>query len=120
VGGFGRIGALVNIALASALQIDFGYGRSPNIFEDGGDWGTYTAWGVKYVMQLSQVDNLFLTLGYEGADYVANTEDSGTEHSLKIGLAIPFGAPATAAQVANPLATPISPFRAAAWGGTLD
>jgi hypothetical protein len=121
VGAFGRVGALINFGPGSALQVDAGYGRTPYIFEDTGDGGgTYVSWGVKYVMQLPQSDNLFVTFGYEGARYTANTEDSGTEHSLRVGLAMPFGAPATAAQIANPLATPISPFRAAAWGGTLD
>jgi hypothetical protein len=120
IGWIARVGALHSMSPDKAVLVDLGFGHSPNIFEDSGDWGTYFSWGVKFVKHVPQFQNMFLTLAYDGMSVTANTEDSGIEHSIRVGLAIPLGGATTAAEVARPLATPMGPFRAAGWAGTLD
>jgi len=118
-GGFARVGALFSLSDDFAVVADASYGRGDD-FEDEGDWGSFWSAGLKAAWKLPTDFDAFLTAGYEYVDYTANTEDDAQTHTVKVGLAIPFGDSNTAADVLNPLGTSALPYRAASWGETLD
>lgn len=61
----------------------------------------------------------YMTVSYEFGYWQANTEDLAASHVIKVGLSIPSGT-VTAAEALNPLATPVLPYRGAAWGEERD
>jgi len=96
------------------VATDFEYGRSDNIFEDNGDWGEYTAFGINAEYQFKP--RLIGTFGLSRMDITANTEDKGDETLISIGVKVPFGAN----YKRNNLTTTYRPGLAAAWAETLD
>jgi hypothetical protein len=120
-GWFGRAGAVVKLSDDFAVMADASFGYAPQDFEDIGStqWGTFGAVGVKGAYRLPGMLGAFLTAGYEASGYTANTEDNGSAQTVKLGISIPLGG-GTAADVLNPLATSVQPYRAASWAQTLD
>lgn len=124
-GYFGRGGVNYQFSDALLVQLEAGRGHANKGFEDSGDWGTYTTWGAKAVYKVTDAFSVpvFATASYEGGYYKANTEDTGHEHIVRLGVAVPLGvtgAGPSLRAVANPLATATTPYRAASWGETLD
>lgn len=119
-GPFARIGAVYAFGEDFAVMADLQYGRADDGFEDSDGDGTYYSVGVRAAYALPMDFDAFLTAGYEYSYYQANTEDEGFAHTVKLGLAIPFGDGSSAASTLNPLATTSHPYRAASWGETLD
>lgn len=114
IGTFQRIGALMSVDKFT-LTADIENGRSPNIFEDDGDYGNYPTVGVSVDYQFS--DRFIGILSYRNMDVVANTEDNGFDDFYGVGMRIPLGA---TAGKRNNLATSYSPGLAAAWASNLD
>ncbi|MDD8023306.1 MAG: hypothetical protein PHX82_09390, partial [Paracoccaceae bacterium] len=96
------------------MRLEGEWGRSPNIFEDDGDWGEYTKIGLggEYALR----PNLFATAQISHMEITANSEDDGEDNSIQLGLKMSFGKPAKA----NNLRTPYTPGLAAAWAEVLD
>ena len=126
-GLYGRAGIRRAASDNRLFQAEFGYGKSPDFFEDGDDgsgddWGEYYNWGAEFLVRGNRLPVIW-RIGYEGGEYTANTEDDGTIHSIKLGFVVPFGdrtGKAQLHQAANSLKMPLGPFRAAAWSETLD
>lgn len=119
-GSFGKLGLIYGVSDGFALAVDGGYGRAPEDYEDPGDSGTYWTVGLKGALKLTDSMPLFGTAAYEYRKFEANTEDSGYEHSFRLGVSYAFGGATTAKDTFNPFQTPITPFRAAAYGEVLD
>ena len=112
-GVFFRVGATVDAGQFD-LVAAYERGTSPSIFEDEDDSGTYSVFefGVEYPLS-----NRFVgTLGVEMVEFQANTEDLGSETTIKLGLRVPLGSDARR----NNLKTTYMPGLAAAWAETLD
>lgn len=119
IGAFLRGGAVFASSDDFAIMADASYGYTES-FEDTDDEGYFATVGVKAALVLPTDFTAFVTAGYEFGYYEATTEDdSANSHTLKLGLAIPFG-DSTAADVLNPLATSSQPYRAATWADILD
>jgi hypothetical protein len=119
IGPFIRVGGLVELSDEFAVMADLGYGTTEH-FTDDDDPGHYFAAGVKAAVQLPVDFDLYATAAYEYGYYAATGDDqSATSHTVKLGLAIPFG-DTTAAGVLNPLATTAQPYRGALFGSILD
>lgn len=120
LGPFMRIGALASFSDEFAMMADIGYGQTDH-FTDEDEDGHYYALGVKAAFQLPTEFDAFITTGYEFGYYADTANDeSGTNHTVKLGLALPFGDSTTAASVLNPLATSPQPYRAATYGAIVD
>ncbi|WP_319824599.1 porin [Thalassovita sp.] len=112
-GHFVRIG-MAHTVNKLTLAMDYEFGRSPDIFEDSSDWGEYKAFTVSAEYQFKP--RLIGTFSLSQMDITANTEDSGDETVVEVGLKIPFGA----TYKRNNLTTTYRPGLAAAWAETLD
>ncbi|WP_378952014.1 hypothetical protein [Mesorhizobium sp. ANAO-SY3R2] len=119
-GTFGKLGMIYGVSENFALALDGGYGRAPKDYEDEDDSGKYWTVGLKGALKLTDTMPLFGTAGYEYRKFEANTEDSAFEHSFRLGVSYAFGGATTAKDTFNPFQTPITPFRAAAYGEVLD
>lgn len=113
-GGFGRLGVSASFDKLT-VTVDYEKGRSDNVYEDEGDWGTYAAMGLAVDYQFH--DRLIGTFGYEKVKLTANTEDNGYDEYYSLGIRIPLGA---STGKRNNLTTSYRPGLAAAWGETLD
>lgn len=118
-GWYTRVGYRHAFSESHALLIDAGHGYANDNFEDSGDSGRIRNATIEYTFKLPTDKPLYGVLGYEYGRYIANTEDDGTTHGLRFGIVIPFG-DSTAYSTQHSLATPITPYRAASWGETLD
>lgn len=112
-GRFARLGMATTFN-ALTLAMDYEFGRSDDIFEDGGDWGEYKAFGIYAEYQFKPM--LIGTMSLKQMDITANTEDNADETTVAVGLKIPFGA----TYKRNNLTTTYNPGLAAAWASTLD
>lgn len=119
-GTFGKLGMIYGVSDSFAFAVDGGYGRAPKGYEDSDDSGNYWTVGLKGALQLTDSMPLFGTAAYEYRKFEANTEDSAYEHSFRLGVSYAFGGATTAKDTFNPFQTPITPFRAAAYGEVLD
>ncbi|SFZ85626.1 hypothetical protein SAMN02983003_2792 [Devosia enhydra] len=123
-GTFGEIGAMFALTPEFALQTSFGAGYAPENFADESedDDGYYLTAGIKGAYQLPTDFALALTASYDIGAYGGIEEsDWSINHTVKVGLAIPFGGRyGDARDALNPLATPTAPFRAGSWGDFLD
>lgn len=117
-GHFWKAGALYAMSDDMAFVMDGGMGHSED-YEDSGDDGDYTTLGIKGIFKMPTSLPLFATAGYEWRQFNANTEDTANESVFKLGLSIPFGAN-RARDTFNPIASPTTPFRSAAYGEVLD
>jgi hypothetical protein len=114
IGNFQRLGmsaTLDKLTLTASVE----QGRSPGLFEDGGDWGEYRVFSLGADYQITE--RLIGTVGYRTMDITANTEDSGYDDAFAVGIRIPLGA---SAGKRNNLTTSYYPGLAAAWAATLD
>jgi hypothetical protein len=119
-GPFGRIGALYALNDDMAIMADLSAGTSDS-YIDGDETGGFVGAGIKGAFRLPTDFDAFITAGYEFAHYSAEIDSStGTTHTVKVGLSIPFGDDSTASTALNPLATSIQPYRAAGWANVLD
>ena len=117
-GPFARVGMVYALDDSMAVMVDAAYGHSID-FEDNGDDGDMATIGVKAAFAAPTDFTSYMTVSYEFGYWQANTEDFAQSHVIKVGLSIPFGTE-TAAEALNPLATPVLPYRGAAWGEELD
>jgi hypothetical protein len=113
-GGFYRLGVTVDLSEKASITVDMESGKSPNIFEDDGDEGDYKALTVSGSYAFTP--SLIGTMSYSQMDITANTEDSGNDDMISVGLSIPFGT----RSARQKLTTPYRPGLAAAWAATLD
>ncbi len=112
-GSFFRVG--IEMGLAGGIAIaSYEKGSSPSIFEDEDDSGTYDRIDLIYERQLSS--RVYGSLGVEFTDIQANTEDSASETTYRIGVRVPIGSEPKR----NNLKTTYMPGLAAAWAETLD
>lgn len=119
-GAFGRIGGMFALSDDIAVMADLSAGSSDS-YVDGDDQGGFVAAGAKAAFRLPTDFDAFLTAGYEYAHYsAADDGDTGTTHTVKLGLSIPFGDSTTASDVLNPLATSAMPYRAGSWANAID
>lgn len=114
IGNFQRVGVSTTIDKLT-LTADFEQGRSPNIFEDDGDYGDYRVLGAAVDYQFSE--RVIGTLSYRSMDAIANTEDNGSDNFYAVGVRVPLGA---STGKRNNLTTSYYPGLAAAWAETLD
>ena len=120
IGAFVRGGAVFSLSDDLAIMVDAGYGATDD-FTGKGDSGKYWTAGIKGALALPTDFSAYITAGYEYGFYDAVDDgDTGTTHTVKIGLSIPIGDTNTAAKALNPLATTAQPYRAAAFGSALD
>jgi len=111
VGPFAEIGAAFSLSDDLAVMVSAGYGYSSD-FDVTDNPGGYATWGAKAVYALPTDFALNLTAAYEGYyAYTEEDEDETIEHTVKLGLAIPFGSESPMTSL-NPLATSVAPFRA--------
>ena len=111
VGPFVEGGAVFSLSDELAVLVSAGFGYSEH-FDNTNDPGGYANWGAKLSYALPTEFALNLTAAYEGYyAYTEEDEDETIEHSVKLGLSIPFG-DGTAKSSLNPLASPVGPFRA--------
>lgn len=119
-GAFGRVGGMFALSDDLAVLADLSAGSSSS-YVDGNDGGGFVAAGLKSAFRLPTEFDAFLTAGYEYAHYSATTDsDTGTTHTVKLGLSIPFGDSTTSSDTLNPLATSALPYRAASWANAID
>lgn len=111
VGPFVEAGVVHSLSDDLAVLVSAGLGYAAH-FDNTDDPGGYAAWGVELAYALPTEMPLNLTASYDG--YYAMTEldeDKTFEHTLKVGLSVPFGTDGAEGSL-NPLATSIAPFRA--------
>lgn len=113
IGTFARLGTDVAVGNDFGLMVSAEFGRSPNIFEDSGDWGEYRLVTIEGRYQPS---NIIYSVGGEIGQFIANTEDSAVSNRLFAKVTIPFGPKPKR----NLLKTPYGPGLAAAWAYVLD
>lgn len=118
-GVFGRVGGVYAWSDDVALMGDLSAGTSDS-YIDGDEQGGFVAAGAKAAFRLPADFDAFLTAGYEFAHYSSvDDSDTGTTHTVKLGLSIPFG-DSTAKDALNPLATSALPYRAGSWANAID
>jgi F0F1-type ATP synthase membrane subunit c/vacuolar-type H+-ATPase subunit K len=114
-GYFVEGGAIFSLSDQFAVQVSAGYGYSDpfDTVDDGPEDGYYATWGAKVAYNLGTEMNLNLVASYEGmlAQDLVDDEENVIDHTVKLGLSIPFGG-GGAASALNPLASPTAPFRA--------
>ncbi len=113
IGNFARFGADYDAGNGFGFTVAAEFGRSPNIFEDSGDWGEYRLATVEGRLERG---NVIYSIGGEMGQFTANTEDFATSNRLFLKATIPFGPKPKR----NLLKTPYGPGLAAAWAETLD
>jgi len=113
------------------LQAEYAFGYT-NCYIDGDcapseDAGIFHNWGAKAVGRLmGGAMPIYGTLEYQGGLYHADEDpDMGTEHSIRVGLRVLFGAGGAPTLLANDrygatLDTPMLPVRAATWVPGMD
>ncbi|QMU59582.1 MAG: hypothetical protein GKR98_16170 [Boseongicola sp.] len=113
-GLFFRVG--VNANLGNQINLITGYerGSSPGIFEDEGDSGSYERFDLTAEYPFG--DRVIGQVGFQMTDFQANTEDLGSETTIRVGLRIPLGKTSRR----NDLKTTYLPGLAAAWAEVLD
>ena len=110
VGPFVEAGALYAVSDELAILLSAGVGYSAD-FDNNDDPGGYAVWAAKLAYALPTDTPLNMTAAYEGFYSMTQLDnDDAIEHSLKVGLSVPFGNE-TAAGSLNPLATSVAPFR---------
>jgi len=121
-GAFVEGGFVFELADDLAVLASAGYGYVWDEYTGSGeDIGSYATVGAKLAYKLPTDFNLVLTASYDFTYFADHSDDNeATEHTVKIGLAIPFGDDVTAAAALNPLATPTTPFRSASYGDIID
>ena len=106
------------------LQAGYGWGKSPNGYEDQGSnqWGKARDFTVEGKMRVMKTLPLYGLVKYQHSTYVANTEDDGSESKFMIGVSYEFGAPTLYANDRRgaTLSTTMMPGRAASWAEALD
>ena len=110
VGPFVEAGAVFAISDDLAVMASAGLGYSED-FDNTDDPGGYATWGAKMSYALPTDFALNFTAAYEG--YYAYTEideDETIEHTVKVGLSVPFGDESAKASL-DPLASSTGPFR---------
>jgi len=112
MGPFVEAGLIYALADDLAVLASVGFGHSAD-FDSTDEPGDYAAWGLKVAYRLPTELNLNLIASYDGYHAEMMDGDETVEHTFKLGLSIPFGDGGTAAQALNPLATSLTPFRAA-------
>lgn len=91
------------------------YAYSSECFEDcGGDWGRY--WSAEFGAAYEMKNDWEVVTTVRLSSINANTEDTGTDHSLSIGFRKTFGGK----KPSSALRTPMGGFRAAGWMHPLD
>ncbi len=113
IGSFARFGADYDAGNGFGFAVAVEFGRSPNIFEDSGDWGEYRLATIEGRLERG---NVIYSIGGEMGQFTANTEDFATSNRLFLKATIPFGPKPKR----NLLKTPYGPGLAAAWAETLD
>ena len=90
--------------------------------EDKGDWGTAHDFSVQGKMRLTKTMPLCGFAQYKRSEYIANTEDSGSENTIMVGASWEFGASSLYANDRRgaTLTTPMLPGRAVSWAQALD
>ncbi len=121
-GTFIEGGALFALSDDFAILAKAGFGYAPEDYTDSGEEdGSYATVGAKLAYKLPVDFGLVLTASYDYTLFNAIDDgDTADAHTFKVGLSIPFGDNTTAATALNPLATPVTPFRAATYGDLLD
>jgi hypothetical protein len=110
VGPFIEAGALYAVSDELAIMLSAGLGYSAN-FDNTDDPGGYAVWGAKLAYALPTDTPLNMTAAYEGFYSMTQLDnDDAFEHSVKVGLSVPFGNESAAGSL-NPLATSVAPFR---------
>ena len=109
-----RVGASYQFSDRLSAMFDFEAGYSPDYFEDYGDWGELLVGQLQVAYAIT--DRLDIVAGYEYGTFTANTEDSGYESNVTIGVRMNFGG----ASGFNELSTPVQGFAAAGWAQTTD
>ncbi|KAB2861079.1 MAG: hypothetical protein F9K43_21910 [Bauldia sp.] len=113
----GFAGWFVEGAAAFALSDDFavsamaGYGYSAD-FDVEDDPGEYVSWGIKGAYRIPGDLNLSLVASYEGIHAFDDDDESNTNHTVRLGISIPFGGSGSALDALRPMASPTAPFRA--------
>lgn len=104
------------------LEVAYARGKSPSNFEDKGDWGTANDFSVQGKMRLTKTMPLYGFAQYKRSEYIANTEDNGSENTIMVGASWEFGAPSLYANDRRgaTLTTPMLPGRAVSWAQALD
>lgn len=113
-GRFMRFGTSVTMDKLT-LTAEFERGKSPDVFEDGGDWGEYRSFGVTADYQVT--NRIIATASFESMDITANSEDNGIDDFYAVGIRVPLG---DNDGKRNNLTTSYRPGLAAAWASNLD
>lgn len=111
-GRFYRVGAAHDFNHFTVVG-DFEWGTSPDVFEDSGDWGEYTSFGVTFETPIT--DAVYGYLALNRTEITANDEDMARETRVELGVRFNYG-PRTRTN----LTTSYNPGLAAAWAETLD
>jgi hypothetical protein len=120
-GTFGELGGVFTVADAFAIKPYYGYGKASEGYVNYEDGGKYRALGIQASFKLGSGSS-YLTAGYEDVKFDANNSDpedyaTSNDKRFKLGMVIPFGSqPRTHLQILNPMSTPLTPYRAAAYG----
>ncbi len=112
-GRFMRFGTSVTMNQLT-VTADIERGKSPDVFEDGGDWGEYRSFGITADYQVTE--RVIATASFESMTITANSEDNGVDDFFALGIRIPLGENAKR----NNLTTSYRPGLAAAWASNLD
>ncbi len=112
IGPVYRLGA--SFELMPALDMTFALegGTSPTIFEDDEDSGRFTIFSITGVYEINASWDAVASVAIE--NYTANTEDSGEEANLYLGVRYNIGGEASS------LTTPMGAFKAVDWASELD
>ena len=110
VGPFVEAGVVFDVSDDLAVMATAGLGYADH-FDNTDDPGGYATWGAKLSYAMPTEFALNLTAAYEGYyAYTDQDEDETIEHTVKLGLSIPFGDESAKASL-DPLASSTGPFR---------